>query len=357
MMLACAAVTWGDEITLKNGDRISGKILNSDDKTITLKTEFLGEVKVSREAVTAIKTDAPVNVTLKDGQKVTANVETVDGTLRVAPATGAPVTTPIADVGAFRDDAAQHAWEREQERLIHPKLDDFWSGFLSMGLASASGNSSTTTFSSAANAQRIAGRNKMVVSFVQIYATQSSTLPYGTTANKISGGFRIDRDVNKKKNFFVYGVNGYDYDQFLDLNLRIVLGGGLGYHAFKSEKGFLDITAGGQWNRETYDVTPILGPYTTETRNSGELAVGEEAGYNPYKRLKLWERFSFYPNMTDTGEFRYNFDTTASVPILKWLEWNIGFSSSYQSNPPNGKVGRDTILTTGVRATFDQTKR
>ena len=61
--------------------------------------------------------------------------------------------------------------------------------------------------------------------------------------------------------------------------------------------------------------------------------------------------------MTDTGNYRIAFDTTATVPILKSLEWNLGFSDRYLSNPPAGVVKNDTILTMGIRFSFDQTKR
>jgi hypothetical protein len=37
--------TQADTLTLKNGDRISGQIIKSDGKKITVKTEFMGTVE------------------------------------------------------------------------------------------------------------------------------------------------------------------------------------------------------------------------------------------------------------------------------------------------------------------------
>ena len=37
---------FGDQIVLKNGDRLTGSIAKSDDKTLVMKTEFAGEVTV-----------------------------------------------------------------------------------------------------------------------------------------------------------------------------------------------------------------------------------------------------------------------------------------------------------------------
>ena len=50
-------------------------------------------------------------------------------------------------------------------------------------------------------------------------------------------------------------------------------------------------------------------------------------------------------------------DTTASVPVMKFLEWNAGFSSRYLSDPPPGFRNNDTILSMGVRLSFDQARR
>lgn len=354
ILIAAALPALADRITLKNGDRLTGTIVTTDDKTLTLKTDFAGEVKIDRGAITAIESDQVLNVTVKDQGKLQAPVQakvqaTTDSATLQKP-DGAAVTVQPDAIAALRSDAAQRAFDREQERLLHPRLTDFWSGFISLGIANASGNSKTTAVSTAAAASRIAGRNKMALNFAQLYATQSTTLPYGATANRISGSFRIDRDVNHR--LFAYGINSYDYDRFLDLDLRAVFGGGFGYHAWKSPKGYLDFSGGGNFNREKFS-TPD-GPLI---RKSGEVAFGQELGYQPLSKLKLFERLSIFPNLSETGEYRMNFDSTASVPVLKWLEWNLGFNSRYLSNPLAGKRKNDTILTMGIRVVFDQTKR
>ncbi len=350
LLVVAVLPAFADRITLKNGDRLTGTIVTTDEKTLTLKTDFAGEVKIDRAAITAIESDQVLSVTLKDQGKVEAKVQATTETAILRKPDGAVLSVKPDTVAALRNEASQRAWEREQERLLHPRLTDFWSGFVSLGIASASGNSMTTSISTAAAATRAAGRNKIALNFAQLYATQSTTLPYGATANRISGSFRIDRDVNHR--LFAYGINAYDYDRFLDLDLRAVLGGGFGYHAWKNPKGYLDLSGGGNWNREKFST-----PDGDLIRKSGEVAFGQELGYQPLSRLKLFERLSIFPNLSESGEYRLNFDSTASVPVLNWLEWNLGFNSRYLSNPLAGKRKNDTILTMGIRVSFDQTKR
>jgi len=345
--LSLFSLVWADQVALKNGDRVTGKILNTDDKTITMKTDLMGEVKIDKTAVVSVRSDTPLNVTLADGKKVQGTVDTVGNEVRVSKEGQAVASAPVLDVAAYRDDSAQHAWEREQERLTHARLDDFWAGSANFGLASAQGNSRTTTFSTTAAVARAVAKNKTALYFNQVYARQSTTAPFGTTANRISGGIRQDRDLTPK--IFLFGTADFDYDQFLDLDLRSVLGGGVGFHVWKSKKGYFDTGLGVAWNREKFTNMPI--------RNSTELLAYEEFGYTPFTRLKLFERFTFYPNLSDTGEYRFAFDANATVPITKWLEWRLGLNNRYLSNPPVGRKTNDLLITTGVGITFDQTKR
>lgn len=336
-----------DQVTLKNGDKLTGKITTSDAGTLTLRTEFAGEVKIKRDAIASVATDEPVNVQLAD--------RTVIGAVEPAPAPeqvairvpGAEtITAPLAEVAAFRSDAAQRAYERERERQSHPRLNDFWQGFVSFSLAGASGNAKTSTYSTSLAASRAAGKNKMALYFNQVYATQSTTEPFGATASRISGGYRVDRSVSQR--LFVFGTTDFDYDRFLDLDLRSVFGGGLGLKVWRTDRGFLDIGSGGVFNREKFGSGLI--------RRAGEILITEELGLRVNSRLKLSQRMSLYPNLSDTGQYRLNLDTGASMPVFGWLEWNIGFSSRYLSNPPPGLKSNDLLYTTGIRLSFDQTK-
>jgi hypothetical protein len=88
-----------------------------------------------------------------------------------------------------------------------------------------------------------------------------------------------------------------------------------------------------------------------------EVLIGEEYGRKVFGKMKLYEKATFYPNMSETGEFRFTFDGGATIPVFKFLEWNIGISDRYMSNPIAGKKTNDFLYTTGIRLSFDQSKR
>ena len=75
-ILLCAEAAFADQVTMKNGDRLSGAIIKSDAKNLVMKTEFAGEVTISWDAVTAITSTTQLHVALKDGQTVVGTVTT-----------------------------------------------------------------------------------------------------------------------------------------------------------------------------------------------------------------------------------------------------------------------------------------
>ena len=135
--LLTAATVRADQVTLKNGDRLSGKIVSGDGKTLLLKSDFAGDVSIQWDAITAMESTDNVNLTLKDGTRLSGKVTTQDGKFVVAPATNAPAPAPAPKeaIVAVRNDAEQHSFDVETEKMAHPKFTYFWSGLFDTGLA------------------------------------------------------------------------------------------------------------------------------------------------------------------------------------------------------------------------------
>jgi hypothetical protein len=112
------------------------------------------------------------------------------------------------------------------ERLQHPRLVDYWSGLLDMGLSVTAGNSSTTALAIAGKASRIVPKNKLTLYYTQVYSKDNAQSPAVTNANAIHGGVRDE--VNLSSRVYVFAFTDFDEDALQNLNLRNVLAGGLG---------------------------------------------------------------------------------------------------------------------------------
>jgi putative salt-induced outer membrane protein YdiY len=352
-LFVCATSAPADQVTLKNGDRLTGTIVKSDAKTLLLKTEFAGDVSFQWDAVTSIVSSQTLHLALKDGQTIVGTVTTADGKFEVATKeTGPVVATKDAIVGV-RNDAEQKAYDDQIERLRHPHLTDFWSGLLDTGLSLTRGNSESLTYSLSGKAARVTDRDKIAVYTTAIYTNSAVNGISSTTAHAIRGGVRGDLNVRDK--FFVFGFTDFEYDQFQDLDLRNVIGGGLGYHAIKTKNTTFDVFAGGSYDADFFGA--IAATATTParpaiTRKTGEIVVGETFNAKINNRTTLTEQFSLYPNLSDTGTYRFQFDTTAATKLKNWLSWQVTYSDRYLSNPLVGFKKNDLLLSTGVRLTF-----
>ncbi len=336
LFTSIAFVSYADQITLKNGDTVTGQIEKKDGDTLTLKSEFMGEVTVPWSAVTAVKSDNPLYVKLPSGQEVNGKVSTQGNDVAVAgPAT--TQTAPIGQVATIRNAAEQQKYER----FLHPGWWDLWAGYVDLGFSLTRGNSHTDSLTTAFNAVRATNNDKTTLFLNQIYSTGTVGTVTGPTADNIRGGISYDHNINPR--WFWNILNTDEYDTFQDLNFRFVGGGGLGYHAIKTDRTVLDLLVGGDYSHSSF-VGGI-------TRNLGEVNAGDDFSHKLTGVTSITESLRFF-EAPATGEYRLLFNAGAATTIHKWLSWQVSVTDSYLSNPVFGRKGNDILLTTGLRATF-----
>jgi hypothetical protein len=345
-----------DQVTLKNGDRLTGAIVKTDDgaKTLLIKTELAGDVTIPWDAVTGMVSVQPLYITLADGRVIVGTVNTADGKLEVATKDAGTVSARRDSVIAIRNDAQQ----AEADRLLHPRLRDYWSGLFDLGLSVTQGNSSTTALTIAGKASRIVPKNKLTLYFTQVYGKDSIISPSITTANAIHGGVRDE--FNLRPQVYVFAFTDFDENALQHLDLRNVIGGGLGYHLIESKNTQFDVFGGGSFNQEYFASYATANPapppplitIASQSRHSGELVVGETLSTKLGPRTTLSERLSFFPNLSSTGDYRVTFDANATTRLKSWLSWQVTFIDGYISDPPFGLKGNDLLLSTGLRLTF-----
>jgi putative salt-induced outer membrane protein YdiY len=343
-----------DQVTLKNGDRLTGDIVSGDGKTLLLKTESDGDVTIKWDAIATIESTQNLTIMLKDGKRVAGKVTTADGKFVVAG--GAPFAKE--DVVALRNDTEQKAFDLAAERMAHPRFTYFWGGIFDTGLALTRGNSSTASFTFDGKAVRATPRDKLTVYANYIYANNETTLPSTTTANLFQTGIRGDLNIGPR--LFVYATADFTTNQLQHLSLRQTYGGGLGYHVIKTDRTLFDVFGGFDYDRDEFNAYSYLNPappppdiiVPASTLSSAEAVVGEEFDSHINKRTMLNERFQFFPNLSHTGDYRIQFNATLAVAMKTWLSWQTSFQDQYISYPPPGLKGNDLVLSTGLRVSW-----
>jgi putative salt-induced outer membrane protein YdiY len=331
-----------DQITMKNGDRLTGKIVKSDGKTLVIITPYASEIAVTWSEIDQITSDQPLHLTLSDGQTIVGTVTTEPDRYAVETKEAGRVMAARSAVTTVRSSEEQAAYEAEMERLRNPGLLDLWSGAFDAGISLSRGNAETTHFTLGFAGARTTPRDKISVYSAAIYSRDSTNEPARTIANAVRGGIRYDFNIGRK--WFAYGFADFEHDEFQELDLRVVLGGGLGYHAIQTERARLDIYGGGALNKEYFD--------NDFSRTSGELQVGQDFEYKLSGRSNFIERLVFFPNLSEGGEFRINFDAALVTDITSRINWRLTLSDRYLSNPLPGLRKNDLLLSTGVGIKF-----
>jgi putative salt-induced outer membrane protein YdiY len=322
---------------MKNGDRVNGSINKQDGKQITVKTDNFGVITAPWDAVVSVKSDQPLNVVLKDGKAVVGTLAPSDGKVEVVTPSATLDVLP-GDVASIRNAEEQHAYER----LLAPGLLELWAGTASVGWAGTNGNAKTLTFTTDVQAARVTSTDKMSVYFRLIKASALVDGVSAETAQAVRGGFGYNHNVSPR--LFVNAFNDYEYDRFQNLDLRVVLGGGLGYHAVKGERATLDLTGGFDYNRSSFS--------TPETVTSGELFWGDDYALKLRGASSFIQSFRMFHDLSNPGTFRMNADIGIATKLRKWFTWTVSLSDRYLSDPAVGRKTNDWLYTTGLGITF-----
>ena len=362
VMLLLTPALFADQITLKNGDRLSGTILKSDAKTLVLKTEAAGEVTFQWAAIDAITSSAPLHVGLAGGQMVVGPVATKDGQLQVSTSTAGVVTAAKDSVQVIRSDSEEAAYDAAMERLQHPHLGDFWSGTLDTGLSLTRGNSSTLAYTLAGRAVRATDRDKFTVYTTAVYGKNNTTSPSEVIAHQITGGIRAD--INIRPRWFVFAATDFNSNALQNLDLQNVVDGGIGIHVIKTKKTQFDVFGGAGYNQEFFSAytlpnptpPPALLSFAAVTQRNAEATLGEQFDTKLGSRSTFSETFNYFPNLSGPSGYRYTFNMVLSTAVNKWLAWQFGLTDNFISNPPTGIKKNDMVLSTGLRLAFGTTK-
>ncbi len=365
-----------DQIVLKNGDRLTGSITKSDGKELVIKTDYAGDVTVKFDAIQSLTSTGDLNVTV-GGKTAVGPVTTSGDDIVVATKNAGPVEAPKASLTVLRSPAEQAAYEK----TLHPGWAEGWAGGANLGFALTAGNSETKNLNIGLNAVRTGFHDKLILYETSIYATTGKVAlqpisPAQTTANSNNGGLRYDRDFAPR----VFGFGSADFfnNSLQNLDLRYILGGGIGFHAIKTPNTTLDLLGGINYTHESFSdlmqtvVNPAPPPPTTTTfynhsDSSAALTVGDNFTHKLGKNSVFTQSFLLYPSFSqvniafpgatadDVRILRGAFNLGLVTKIHKWLGWQVTLADVFDNHPlaSNPPIERNDItLATGLNFSF-----
>jgi putative salt-induced outer membrane protein YdiY len=342
--LSLAAIAEADVVSLKNGDRVTGALVNVKDGNLDLKSDLLGDLTIPLKQVASFSTEKPVAVVVK-GQ-----TQPAEGQLSLEPsgdwqvtAAGKSQTIAAAQVGVIMPAEAY-------QKLVgtSPKLWQAWTGSAGLGYALQRGNQQTNTFSTNLSAFRERPETPVFQRHWRTNYTLTALLAHATedgstiTSNTFTTNLR--QDYLFTPNDFVFGFFEFDHIGPSGLYLRQSYGGGYGHDVIKTSRTTFSLLGGLDYVHEKF--------FDGSSDESAEALAGEKLGIQFTERVRLDHNLNFYPDLSNGGQYRFDTTTTLSAKLNTKFSLNAGVIDLYLSNPPPGNRKNNVSFTTGIGYTF-----
>jgi putative salt-induced outer membrane protein YdiY len=222
------------------------------------------------------------------------------------------------------------------------KPDGLWRGAIGAGMSATSGNTDSTNFNVSADAVRETNYDKLNGYLQALYGTRENGGATEKTSELIRAGGGYNRDTNHR--YFGFGTLDFERNGLIDLDLRSVFAGGIGYHIIRSERLNFDISTGPAYNREQYK---------TLTRDALEWLFAEESTHTLNPAVSFRQRLTYYPSLRESGEYRVVFDGGFVFKITERWNATMTLNDRYQSNPLVGVKKNDVLFVTGLQYAFN----
>ena len=234
--------------------------------------------------------------------------------------------------------AARRAAEAEAERtaLINADMFDRWTGEGELGAFQSSGNTESVGVAAALRLDREGIDWTHSIRLRADYQRQNGSTSREQFAASYEPRWQFD------ENIFAYGLAQYERDRIQGFSSRYSVSGGLGYRILDNPKLKLSLKAG-----PAYRVTDF-----TDGTSADRLAglVGIDFDWQMLDRLKLTQDVEALAEtggeatlIFDGANTTINLVTGLDFRVSNRLRSRLSYKVEYDSNPPAGSKGTDTL--------------
>jgi putative salt-induced outer membrane protein YdiY len=317
-----AAAAYADELVLKNGDHLTGEVVDLQDGNVSFKTDYAGVIKVRQERVGKITTTGPVTILLDNGESFKGPLSMRQGG-RVTVG-GGPDREPVV-----------LSWDKVA--AINP-LPPAWHGTFTLGGSQQSGNTDRANFSIAFSGTKKTPRDRFRLGFLYNYASESGSV---TTRNAY-GHFQYNYFFSPT----IFGYLGVELlnDHFKNINLRTVVGPGVGYQVWDEENSALEFEGG-------------IAYFSEDVRDGEDRRWATARFAVDFRTLLLSavvfsENLTVYPSLQKTGD--YQLRNVAGLTSPLWSNWSLNLKNIFErdSNPQPGIKSNDVTWVLGMQYSF-----
>ena len=311
-----------DQVVMKNGDIISGKITRVDDKEVTIKPEYTKKFALKRSSVASIETESILEVELHDGEVVKARFAGLEEGMQVLEVEKRP--TPI-DVDNMRKATVPQRWYARESHV---------EALLTIN----EGNTTSRSSAGLIDTRVRLGDHRQYAKF----ALRRDENNGETTKKQNRASYEYDWLF--RPSWYLGATANYERDPIRDLSHRFTFGALMGHDFLDSGHNFLTIKAGLGYTDENLGDVPT----------SGLTGLWEFQFRHQFKRSKLefvHDHSLAYQNYSENNTIIRS-NTGLRMDILWDIYATATYRFNYESEPAPGKFEKDSTLAFGLGAKF-----
>lgn len=302
-----------DEVRLKNGDRITGRVLNKENGTVAVKTEYAGTIAIKWNEIAHITTEQPVAVYLKDK------------TLK-----------KVSEIYAGRpeENGGKAAVPEAEILYVNPPpyltgAGVLWSGRLDAGYWANDGNSPAKRLSLDALVGARTKDERYTLTGGYLFVEDNGV----ETESKSSGSAKIDHFFNPK--WYGTGQLKLKKDRAQGIDLRTIVGGGPGHQFWESRNLNLSVESGIDYVM----VDNASGPDEEYPAFRWGLDFDK---FIIEKRLQAFHNHQLNISMKNTQAILFSSKTGLRMPFMENVIATIETDYDWDSQPTDDKKRGDT---------------
>jgi len=320
-----------DTIKMNNGDILSGKITNISKEKIIIKTAYTDVIKLNPNQIKSIKTDTTLQIKFKNGDILTGKIVGIKKDKIVIS------TIHSGNINIKISELQEHKNKKNQKsKLISLKNKHKWNGDITIGGNYQTGNNEKSGINVGITAERETNIDRFSLNLQYHYAEDDKI----KTTDNIYGAFKYDYFFAKRT--YWYLSTEMLSDDFKDLELQTIAGGGLGYKLVQKEKIKLDIECGLAYKSNNYKIATDDSQLTTRLATKFEWKI--------FNWLLFKDHFIIYPDIE--GDYQYRNEAVIEKDLGK--NWALKLTNivQYNSNPALNTEKTDTYWGLGLRYKF-----
>jgi putative salt-induced outer membrane protein len=227
------------------------------------------------------------------------------------------------------------------------KEDGEWRAALGAAFSKSSGNTDSTSLALQGDAVRATAQDKWTIYGNALYGKTAGA----KTADQQRAGTRYDWNLTPR--LFWFGGLDAERDKIALLNSRFTVSTGVGYKIFKEPNLTWDVFGGAGYVTDDYAAARLVDGGLRTSYDYATLLLGQESTHKFTPTTSAKQRLVVYPNLSNSGEYRAQWDFGLAVAMSARLNLTAGLAYKYNSDPGVGIKKTDTLFTTGVAMKFE----